>query len=168
MKKLTTIIALFFAVTAFGQKRCFIIGYTAIESKSGTTWAGGYDTCMAKYPNLYEFISIVERRYNINSVRVLSITELSSSDRSEFYRKISPKPSPVPVLDTIPPIPDSVLFMSKKHIQLSYKNLETKLKGLENQLTVAQYNKIIEGIDAAFQELISVATEEYNRKKKAK
>lgn len=67
-----------------------------------------------------------------------------------------------------PPIPDSVTFMSKRHIQQSYKNLETKLKGLENQLTVAQYNRIIEGIDAAFQELISVATEEYNRKKKSK
>lgn len=70
--------------------------------------------------------------------------------------------------DTIPNIPDSVLFMSKKHIQQSYKNLETKLKGLENTLTVAQYNKIIEGIDAAYQELVSVATEEYRKRKVVK
>lgn len=68
--------------------------------------------------------------------------------------------------DSIPAIPDSVLFMSKRHIAEAYKRLDTQLKPLEDKLTVGQYKKLLEGIDAAFGELINVATEEYSKKKK--
>lgn len=68
--------------------------------------------------------------------------------------------------DSLPPIPDSVQFMSKRHIQQSYKNLSDRLKPLEDKLTVSQYNRLIEGIEAAFGEVIRVATEDYNKKKK--
>lgn len=98
MKKLTTIIAILFAVTAFGQKP-------------------------ASPPAL-----------NIDSV----------------YKTI----------------PDSAEFVSKRHINEAYRRLEDQLKTLEDKLTVAQFKKLAEGIDAAFGELINIATEEYNRKKK--
>lgn len=76
------------------------------------------------------------------------------------------RPTPSPVPDSLPPIPDSVQFMSKRHIQQSYKNLSDRLKPLEDKLTVSQYNRLIEGIEAAFGEVIRVATEDYNKKKK--
>lgn len=68
--------------------------------------------------------------------------------------------------DSIPPIPDSIQFMSKRHINEAYKRLDAQLKTLEDKLTVAQFKNLAEGIDAAFGELINVATEEYNKKKK--
>jgi hypothetical protein len=66
--------------------------------------------------------------------------------------------------DSIPPIPDHILFMSKKHIATAYKNLSDRLKPLEDKLTVSQYNRLVEGIDAAFNELVLVATEEYKKR----
>lgn len=90
MKKLTTIIALFFAVTAFGQK------------------------------------------------------------------------------DSIPPIPDSVMFISKKHIGEAYKRLQERLKTLEDKLVASKYNSLVEGIDAAYQALVDVATEDYRKRKVVK
>lgn len=68
--------------------------------------------------------------------------------------------------DSIPPIPDSIQFISKRHVAEAYKRLDTQLKTLEDKLTVAQFKKLAEGIDAAFGELINVATEEYNKNKK--
>lgn len=70
--------------------------------------------------------------------------------------------------DSIPPIPDSVQFISKRHIAEAYKRLDIQLKSIEDKLTVAQYKKLLEGIDAAFGELVNVATEEYTRRIKKK
>jgi hypothetical protein len=66
--------------------------------------------------------------------------------------------------DSIPPIPDSVRFISQRHIATAYKNLSDRLKPLEDKLTVSQYNRIIEGMEAAFNELLTVALEEYRKK----
>jgi hypothetical protein len=66
--------------------------------------------------------------------------------------------------DSIPPIPDSVKFISQRHITTAYKNLSDRLKPLEDKLTVSQYNRIIEGIEAAFNEAITVALEDYRKK----
>lgn len=68
--------------------------------------------------------------------------------------------------DSLPAIPDSVQYISQKHIQLSYKNLTEKLNKMEDKLTVAQYNRLMEGIKAAYEELINVASEDYQKKKK--
>lgn len=68
--------------------------------------------------------------------------------------------------DSLPPIPDSIQFMSKNHIIQSWKNLNEKLKPLEDKLTVSQYNRLVEGIHAAYDELITIATEDYRKKKK--
>lgn len=76
-----------------------------------------------------------------------------------------PKANPKPVIDTVVNIPDSIQFISKKHVAEAYKRLDAQLKTLEDKLTVAQFKKLAEGIDAAFGELINVATEEYMKKK---
>lgn len=68
--------------------------------------------------------------------------------------------------DSLPPVPDSVQYISQKHIQASFKNLSDRLGKMEDKLTVAQYNRLMEGIQAAYEELITVATEEYRKKKK--
>lgn len=164
MKKLTTIIALLISITCFSQKRCFLIGYIATDRETGLVYSGGLDTCMSKYPNLKELQAFLGKKNKIDNVRILAISEYNNQDRKEFYRVAIPKPSPVP--DSLPPIPDSVQFMSKRHIQQSYKNLSDRLKPLEDKLTVSQYNRLIEGIEAAFGEVIRVATEDYNKKKK--
>jgi hypothetical protein len=68
--------------------------------------------------------------------------------------------------DSLPPIPDSIQYISQRHIQQAYKNLSEKLKPLEDKLTVSQYNKLIEGIEAAYNEVIIIAGEEYRKRKK--
>lgn len=68
--------------------------------------------------------------------------------------------------DSLPPIADSVQFISQKHIQQSFKNLNDRLGKMEDKLTVSQYNRIMEGIQAAYEELIAVASEEYRKRKK--
>jgi hypothetical protein len=67
--------------------------------------------------------------------------------------------------DSLPPIPDSVQFISKNHIKQAYKNLSERLKPLEETLTVSQYKKLVEGIEAAFNEAVVVATEDYKKKR---
>lgn len=91
---------------------------------------------------------------------LFSVTAFSQNGGASVSEKQKPE------TQAIPGFPDSVASMSARHIQQSFKNLTEKLKPLEDKLTVSQYNKLLEGIQAAYEELIAVATEDYSKKKK--
>lgn len=63
-------------------------------------------------------------------------------------------------------IPDSVEFISKRHIELARQRLFKQLETLEPTMNAAKYNGLVDGINAALGELINVATEDYSKKKK--
>lgn len=69
---------------------------------------------------------------------------------------------------SLPTVPDSVEFISKRHLQIAYKNLQTKLKPMEGNLTVTQYRSLVEGIEAAFNEAVIVASQDYRKRKPRK
>lgn len=66
------------------------------------------------------------------------------------------------------PIPDSIEFISKRHVAQARRNLDEALRKMEDQLTVSQYRKLTEGIEAAFGEIINVAEQDYRKKVKRK
>lgn len=63
---------------------------------------------------------------------------------------------------------DSTVMLSKGLLEIARANLMKRIESLEASTNAAKYNGWIEGINAAFQELINVAIEEYRKKKHKK
>jgi hypothetical protein len=66
------------------RQRYFLIGYAA--NQDDHVFTGGYDTCMTHYPNALEIGDFLAKKYKIDHVHILAISEQSPSDHDSFIK----------------------------------------------------------------------------------
>lgn len=71
-------------------KRYFLIGYVG-DNENGI-FAGGEDTVLTHYPNLYDLSSWVTKKHRVNNCRIISVCEMSKEDYYTFWEEKNKKP----------------------------------------------------------------------------
>jgi hypothetical protein len=66
------------------RQRYFLIGYAA--NQDDHVFTVGYDTCMTHYPNWVETENFLAKKYKLDHVHILAISEQSPYDRDSFIK----------------------------------------------------------------------------------
>lgn len=66
------------------QPRCFFIGYASI-GKDGQFYMGVFDTCTVNYPNRVAFKQLLESRFQLTNVTIISVSIYTQADRQRFW-----------------------------------------------------------------------------------
>lgn len=64
------------------------------------------------------------------------------------------------------PVPDSIVFINQKHIAEAVKKVDELIQSAKDKITLAEYQTFVQGINVFKEALVSIATEEYNKKQK--